>query len=204
VFEDINSTSTSWRTITDACLQRIDQLSTTLENEVKASKREKESVIPLQVLDDERNAAKYSKNFNLKVKSKNIKLSPTKHENVLLQRKKGTLEKAASLFFEEEKENKTELVIPPLLTKETNPPTVVPSILLPKGTEFVSKPNQEAKVEIAPTILPGSKDFILAASALVQKIPFGKVFLDDTIKRESEIRMKDHQLLIWSCKSISF
>ena len=198
IYEDIDSNITAWNLVKISCLQNIDKLSQSLDHDISHSKLEKNRIIPTEILNDERNSYKYTKTLAKKMdqqKSSKLSVSTAKTGSILLNRKKGVFDTAMSFIVEDEMKMKTASL--PLHEEEE--PCIVPSIFLSKSKNIKHQPTELKKA--TPSKIPGFREFIKAGCQIIDKLPYGTLFLDDTLKRRSEILFQDQQLIFWSLES---
>jgi hypothetical protein len=200
VFNDISTQDSLWNKIESNCSREILCLTERLkEFQLNWNFLNPKTSVKEELEKDVRNSSKSKKEHLKKVvdaKNSGIALSPNSG-SIMARRRVGAFEEAATTAFSylmEEDAN-----IPDDIPVAAENSLKVPDVLLPREKvkslelSFLGK-------EIKPTI-PGSREFLDAFSKLIEKFPFGNIFLAETILVESEIIFKDEQVAIWAIES---
>ena len=165
---------------------------------MKSTKIEKNKLLPTDILNDERNSIRYTKSLSKKaVISSNVSVVGTRTGSILINRKKGALDTALSYIVEDDSKVNTTSI--PLQVEPEK--SIVPDIFLSKSATTKHVP-KDVKIESNSKIIPGYRDFVLSICSVLEKLPYGPLLLDKTIKRKSEILFKDQQLNIWCLQGI--
>jgi hypothetical protein len=195
ILDDVSSQEPYLRKLERLCLDEIRALTKRVKEFSKDDAQFKKQHVE-SIQKDSRNSYPFQKAQQSK-KQLDVKggLAATQTGSIFIHRKKTALDTAMSYLIEEEKP-----VIPVQDPSKEVQPAKVPSVLLPK--QETQPITLSMKLDQEKSTVPGAFEFLKALSSLVEKVPYGRWLLQDTILRESMLVFRDMQLSVWSCYSI--
>jgi hypothetical protein len=195
ILDDVSSQEPYLKKLEKLCLDEIKSLTKRVKEYSKDDAQFKKQHIE-SIQQDSRNAYQFQKAQQTK-KQLEVKggLATTQTGSIFINRKKTALDTAMSYLIEEEKP-----AIPLQDPSKEVKPAQVPSVLLPK--QETPAVTLSMKLDKEKSTIPGAFEFLKALSNVIEKVPYGRWFLQDTILRESMLVFRHMQLSIWACYSM--
>ncbi|KAJ3371322.1 hypothetical protein HDU91_005349 [Kappamyces sp. JEL0680] len=195
IFNDVDSTETSWNRARNICLDELNGLVLALKEYSKNTTTKKDA---LKSLDGVKRPPPLASSAPGSI------LAPTKKSFV-----QNATKTAIKLFTENEADEQSRgpASLPFLAPAAEVSASIVPDVLLPSrpaggrdGSKLQS--TQPSAVREKDTI-PGSKEFLTVLSTTLARLPYGATLVDETIKSECNMIFKHAKLVVWSCQILT-